>query len=455
MSAAACRGDLMPKPSSAPDPAAVLVAAERGEADTRPRSYHMPMPAKDRQRSERHADPGSLEELSAAIESGAGMPAVARAAARALDASVALIDRSSNVLAVATASPDEERKLLAGSSGAETVELRVADAAVGELRWRPRGDDEPDAALLRMVATLLGLELERSRSPEWATEEATGDFVRALLGRKLTDRSDIEARAAELGTDLSRGTGVLIARAHPHTAQAGEWRARVLTIAMRSIRAVGAGGLAGEGNQDGEAAEIVAIVPAGDDERLARAADGLVDELEEGLGGFSISVSRSRLARDPGDLYRAAQEALLAANVGEAEGKRLLAFEDTGAYRLLLPAMSEDPAELERFYSETVEPLVAYDEQYETELVGTIETYLENDGSVAATAQQLFTHRHTIRYRLERARELSGHDVTSTEGREKLGLGLKAMRVLGIASPRGPADEPGTEAGRVPPAETD
>ena len=35
-----------------------------------------------------------------------------------------------------------------------------------------------------------------------------------------------------------------------------------------------------------------------------------------------------------------------------------------------------------------------------------------------------------------------------TEGREKLGLGLKAMRVLGIASPRGPAMEPGAEGGQ-------
>src|SRR3954470_20482933 len=179
-------------------------------------------------RPERHAEPGLLEELSAAIESGAGMPAVARAAARALDASVALIDRASNVLAVATASPDEERKLLAGGAGVETVELRVADSSVGELRWRPRGEDEPDAALLRMVGTLLGLELERSRSPEWATEEAAGDFVRALLRREITDRGDIEARAAELGSDLSGGTGVVIARAAPHVAQTGEWRARVL-----------------------------------------------------------------------------------------------------------------------------------------------------------------------------------------------------------------------------------
>jgi len=93
---------------------------------------------------------------------------------------------------------------------------------------------------------------------------------------------------------------------------------------------------------------------------------------------------------------------------------------------------------------------VTYDEQYETELVRTLETFLDADGNVARTSEKLFTHRHTIRYRLERVRELCGHDVSATEGREKLGLGLKAMRVLGIASPRGPAQEPGAEGGKVP-----
>ena len=85
----------------------------------------------------------------------------------------------------------------------------------------------------------------------------------------------------------------------------------------------------------------------------------------------------------------------------------------------------------------------------------TVEAYLDNDGNVAATAKQLFTHRHTIRYRLERVRELCGHDVTSTEGREKLGLGLKAMRVLGIASPRGPGARAGHRGGPGPPPEPD
>jgi len=392
------------------------------------------------------ADRGDLlAALSEAVESGAGLPAVARAAARLLDASVALIDRSSAVLAVAGASSDQEQKLLSGDEGVTRVDLRVADAAVGELRYRAK--TPPDPAIARMVTTLLALELERSRSPEWESEEAAGAFVTAVLRREVTDRRDIVAQASELGADLDRGAGVVVLRAAPRAAQSGEWRQRVLVLAQRALRALAPGSLAV--SDGGEAAEVAAIVPAEDDERLARAAAGLARELEDSLQGFHLTTGRSRRCADPVDLYRAGSEAHLAVNVGEAEGRSLLAFEDTGAYRLLLPAMSEDPAELERFYAETVQPLVEYDDQYETDLVTTVEAYLDNDGNVAATAKQLFTHRHTVRYRLERVRELCGHDVSATEGREKLGLGLKAMRVLGIASPRGPASEPGAKGGKV------
>ena len=407
----------------------------------------MPATSKGSKSPAKSEDPGLLDALSEAVESGAGLPAVARAAARLLDASVALIDRSSAVLAVAGASPDQEKKLLSGGGGVTTVELRVADAAVGELRYRAKAP--PDPAIARMVTTLLALELERSRSPEWESEEVASVFVADLLARRVTDRGDIVARAAELGADLDRGAGVLVLRAAPRAAQTGEWRERVLTLAMRALRALAPGSLAT--TEDGEvaAAQLAVIVPAEDDERLARAAAGLARELDDSLPGFHITTGRSRRSADPVDLYRAGSEARLAVNVGEAEGHSLLAFEDTGAYRLLLPAMSEDPGELERFYAETIEPLVSYDEQYETELVATVEAYLDNDGNVAATAKQLFTHRHTVRYRLERVRELCGHDVSATEGREKLGLGLKAMRVLGIASPRGPALEPGAKGGKV------
>jgi DNA-binding PucR family transcriptional regulator len=176
----------------------------------------------------------------------------------------------------------------------------------------------------------------------------------------------------------------------------------------------------------------------------------MLRELESGLPGFSFAVGRSRHTGDPRELRRARNEALLAANVVEGDPERVeLGFEQTGTYQLLLPHMN-DPAELRRFYAETVSPLVAYDEQYETDLLGTLSTFLECDANVNATAARLITHRHTIRYRFERVRELTGLDVSSTDGREKLSLGLKAMRVLGIAAPRGPATEPGAGGGRVP-----
>ena len=325
--------------------------------------------------------------------------------------------------------------------------LRVADAAVGELRYRGRPGTSPDQVTTRMVATLLALELERSRSPEWESDRLAGDFVSAVLAREVTDRGDIVARAAEHGATLDDGAGMVIARAAPHQPQTEEWRVRVLTLATRALRAASRGSLAA--GRDGEVAEVAAVVPCAGEDELDRAAAVLGRELTASLEGFAVTVARSRWSADPVDLYRAGKEALLAANVGEAEGRELIAFEETGAYRLLLPAMSEDPAELERFYEETVAPIVAYDDQYETDLLATVETFLDNDGNVTPTAESLFTHRHTVRYRLERVKELAGHDIFSTEGREKLSLGLKAMRVLGIASPRGPATEPGTEAGQV------
>jgi DNA-binding PucR family transcriptional regulator len=195
------------------------------------------------------------------------------------------------------------------------------------------------------------------------------------------------------------------------------------------------------------------IVPGADDQLSRRAADSALRAIDAAMSGFVAVIGRSRIADDPMDIHRAASEALLAANVAappDGAQSRLLSFEDTGAYRLLLPAMSEDPAELERFYEDTIAPLNAYDEQYSTELVRTLETFLANDGSMTTTCKELFTHRHTIRYRLERVRELSGLDVNSTDGRERLSLGLKAMRVLGIRAPSAPVFEPGAETGRVP-----
>jgi sugar diacid utilization regulator len=401
-------------------------------------------------------DLDALGAITDAVESGHGLPEVVRAAARALDASLVLIDRSSSVLAVAARSSADERALMADAPGVSTHELRVGDAVVGRLRLRGRSS-EPSPALLRLVTTLIASEVERLRAPERASEAAQEAFLRAVMHRQLTDRGNIVARAAELGVELDGGAAVIVVRAHHFAPTEDDWRVRVLAAAERAARAAAPGSIAAIDEVPADTAgQVLVLAPAAGDTEARRTADAVARELQAALHGFTFSIGYSRVAHDPVDLYRAGNEALLAANVAEGQpageegdGPAVLAFEATGAYRLLLPAMSEDPGELQRFYAETVEPLVAYDEQYETDLVQTLETFLECDGNVANTASRMFTHRHTIRYRLERVRDLSSLDVSSTDGREKLGLGLKAMRVLGIAAPRGPASERGARGGRV------
>jgi sugar diacid utilization regulator len=410
------------------------------------------------QRTPAGIDLEALDAVTDAVESGAGLPEVVRAASRALDdASLALTDRSGAVLAVAARSTADEKTLLGDADGVEAHELRVADEQVGHLRVRMRADaDAPSPMVLRLILTLVASEVQRIRAPARASELAVAEFLHDLLNRRMADGAEVVARADELGVDVRAGAAVVVVRAQLHVPSEEGWRERVVTVAERGARAaVPTAVTASSGRADAVGSEVVVLVPGAEPDAAERVADALLRELGASLPGHSFALGRSRLATDPADLVRAGNEALLAANVAEGdqlsdEGHKVMAFDDTGAYRLLLSAMSEDPAELQRFYAETIEPLVAYDEQYETDLVVTVEAFLDADGNVAGTAQRLFTHRHTIRYRLERVRELSGLDVGSTDGREKLSLGLKAMRVLGIAARGGPASEQGAGGGRVP-----
>ena len=390
----------------------------------------------------------ALAAITDAVEDGAGLPAILRAAARALDTSLILIDRSASVLAVAARSPADERSLMRDGEDVTTIDLKVADATVGKLRMRA-AERPADASLLRLVTTLIASEVERVRAPERASEEAATTFQRAVLTGQIEGREEAITRGKELGADLAAGACVVVIRAHPRSPTEEDWRRRMLALVARGARSIAPGSIAAPTTEEA-GGEIAVLLPDGDGEMGRRAVSAIQRELESGLPGFAFAIGRSRRTEDPLELHRARNEALLAANVVEGEPERVeLGYEETGTYQLLLPHMN-DPIELRRFYDETVRPLVAYDEQYETDLLGTLSTFLECDANVNATASRLITHRHTVRYRFERVRELTGLDVSSTDGREKLSLGLKAMRVLGIAPPRGPAHERGAEGGRVP-----
>ena len=98
--------------------------------------------------------------------------------------------------------------------------------------------------------------------------------------------------------------------------------------------------------------------------------------------------------------------------------------------------LASHPEEVRSFYEDTVAPIVRYDDQYRTDLVGTLEAYLEQNCNMNATAAAIYAHRHTVAYRLDRVRELTGLDPTLSEDRERLGLGLKAYRIIAPRLPK-------------------
>ncbi len=69
-------------------------------------------------------------------------------------------------------------------------------------------------------------------------------------------------------------------------------------------------------------------------------------------------------------------------------------------------------------------PLTRFDAEHNAGLTETLSRYLATDGSVQATADQLFIHRNTVRYRLDQIERLTGRTLSSTTDRTELWLAL-------------------------------
>ena len=139
---------------------------------------------------------------------------------------------------------------------------------------------------------------------------------------------------------------------------------------------------------------------------------------------------------DPVELPRALQEAELVLDVLRQSDAPIAQDIGTGTYRLLFRVLASHPEEVRSFYEDTVAPIVKYDAQYGTDLVGTLEAYLDQNCNMNATAAAIYAHRHTVAYRLDRVKELAGLDPMQSEDRERLGLGLKAYRIIAPRLPR-------------------
>jgi sugar diacid utilization regulator len=269
----------------------------------------------------------------------------------------------------------------------------------------------PDAGEYLHVAAVAALtEIAVAEARDETEQSLRGSFVEELRTRDDLDPHDVVRRARRLGADLANGAVALVA--DPQGRAPGRLIAAITSELPDALAQV-----VGD--------RVYALLPTTAEE-ARRVANRL---------GRQAAVGLSSRYSSPAELRRALEEAELVLEVsrdGHGPGDEI---GDT-TYRLLFRVLASHPEEVRSFFEDTVAPVVRYDEQYSTDLVATLTAYLENNCNMNATASTIYAHRHTVSYRLERIRELSGLDPLTSEDRERLGLGLKAYRIIAPTLPR-------------------
>jgi DNA-binding PucR family transcriptional regulator len=113
--------------------------------------------------------------------------------------------------------------------------------------------------------------------------------------------------------------------------------------------------------------------------------------------------------------------------------EQVTVFEDLGIYQLL--SQIADIDSVETFIHRWLGALLDYDSTKDAQLVETLSCYLERGGHYDLTAKTLSLHRSTLRYRLQRIRDLSGHDLNDPDTRFNLQLATRAWKTMHAMRP--------------------
>jgi len=291
---------------------------------------------------------------------------------------------------------------------AEAVEVRLGREVVGiVVATRRNGEGEVGSELrawLEAGAAAAAVAAVMRDAQEGGLERSRRALLQSLRAGPPAEILLFVEHARRLGFDLSSGAVAICAeeRTTGSTPAVGD-----LTAGHRALIAeVAAGRLCG-------------LVPLG-----SSAEGDSVEALAAELNDRGMQVAVSTPQRDPASLHDALREAEVLVELDVA----LTGQEET--YRLLIGILLRDPGQLEDLRAHTIAPLSVYDAEHDTELLATLDAFLTHHGSTTDTAEAMSLHRHTVGYRLARVQEVSGLSPYESDGRERLGLGLKAHRIL-------------------------
>ena len=86
-------------------------------------------------------------------------------------------------------------------------------------------------------------------------------------------------------------------------------------------------------------------------------------------------------------------------------------YDEIGFYRMLMSY--ENTAPMQRFATEVLNPIIQYEKKAHTQLMETMWAYFECDCNLQRTADKLFSHKNTVKYRLQRVEQLTGRSFTN------------------------------------------
>jgi sugar diacid utilization regulator len=270
------------------------------------------------------------------------------------------------------------------------------------------------------------------------------DFLGDLLFGRSADRDAIVSRAGFLGVDLFRPWVLLLVEADDAEALCAACRVDNPVLALQQLFAVvrrrvlhlPRGGIVVIQSQS--IAVLAPAIPDGPtpDEQARDLATALRREIARALPGPTVSVAIGGLCAGIDTFpvrYAEARRALdVVRSLGRAEQTVTLA--DLGLYGILF--RREDQTELRRFAHRLIDPLLAYDARRGTDLVGTLETFLDEHGALRKTARRLDVHLNTLRGRLARIEQLCDADLGDAATRLNLRLALEIVRLTDEGLPR-------------------
>jgi len=147
------------------------------------------------------------------------------------------------------------------------------------------------------------------------------------------------------------------------------------------------------------------------------------------IGRGTVRVGVGGWALRPNEIPRSYREAQLALSMPHGDDQhRSVHYDDLGVYKLLCEV--QDPTAVERFVRVWLGALLDYDDSKHSELVPTLARYLECGASWERAAASLCVHRSTLKYRLQRIRDISQHDLADPATNFNLQLATRAWQTL-------------------------